>query len=416
MRLTCAVNGERFETDLDWEGESLLYVLHERLRPPGSKTEELARIPRAVAVLGDHDWNAAGPAMGWALREAGVALLENDALEVRPGLWIAGVADLRHRSADLSSALRKHRDGDGVVLVVHDPDFFPKVPARVNLTVAGHLHGGQLNIPILRRAAMPTRYGDRYLAGHVVEGGRHLYVGSGLGTSGMPLRLRRAGGPRAHPDARSAQDSSSVTCSGSRPVDGSVRTSSVRPGRAAAHASQDASRSSSIQASGASGPTRASIAASFQWRVGFPTALPNVRCDQPPGRPSRRGRCSSARSSQPVHQTHSKVRARRASSRPACGARKWGIPSTAVGNNPAGGASGKPNNDSTPSTSTRSWGRPLQLSTGMDVSLSADLVLKKHATGTDELEYRHGGSRGERGGPARTSRGSAAPNHLSLFT
>jgi hypothetical protein len=35
MRLTCAVNGERFETDLDWEGESLLYVLHERFRLPG---------------------------------------------------------------------------------------------------------------------------------------------------------------------------------------------------------------------------------------------------------------------------------------------------------------------------------------------------------------------------------------------
>jgi predicted MPP superfamily phosphohydrolase len=158
---------------------------------PIEVAEELARIPRAVAVLGNHDWNAAGPAMGWALREAGVPLLENDALEVRPGLWIAGVADLRHRSADLASALKKPRDGDAVVLVVHDPDFFPKVPARVQLTVAGHLHGGQVNIPVLRRAAMPTRYGDRYLAGHVVEGGRHLYVSSGLGTSGLPLRLLR---------------------------------------------------------------------------------------------------------------------------------------------------------------------------------------------------------------------------------
>ena len=32
----------------------------------------------------------------------------------------------------------------------------------------------------------------------------------------------------------------------------------------------------------------------------------NVMCGQPRGRPSRRGRCASARSSQPVHQTHSK--------------------------------------------------------------------------------------------------------------
>ena len=37
MRLTCTVNGERREADVDWEGESLLYVLRERLGLPGSK-------------------------------------------------------------------------------------------------------------------------------------------------------------------------------------------------------------------------------------------------------------------------------------------------------------------------------------------------------------------------------------------
>ena len=52
------------------------------------------------------------------------------------------------------------------------------------LSVAGHLHGGQVNLPLIRRAMLPTRYGERYLAGHVVEGGRHLYVSAGLGTSG----------------------------------------------------------------------------------------------------------------------------------------------------------------------------------------------------------------------------------------
>ena len=37
MRLTCSINGERREADLDWEGESLLYVLRERFGLPGSK-------------------------------------------------------------------------------------------------------------------------------------------------------------------------------------------------------------------------------------------------------------------------------------------------------------------------------------------------------------------------------------------
>ena len=37
MRLTCEINGERREVDGLWEGESLLYVLRERLGLPGSK-------------------------------------------------------------------------------------------------------------------------------------------------------------------------------------------------------------------------------------------------------------------------------------------------------------------------------------------------------------------------------------------
>jgi carbon-monoxide dehydrogenase small subunit len=37
VRLTCTINGERREVDGVWEGESLLYVLRERLGLPGSK-------------------------------------------------------------------------------------------------------------------------------------------------------------------------------------------------------------------------------------------------------------------------------------------------------------------------------------------------------------------------------------------
>ena len=37
MRVTCTVNGQRREADGVWPGESLLYVLRERLGMPGSK-------------------------------------------------------------------------------------------------------------------------------------------------------------------------------------------------------------------------------------------------------------------------------------------------------------------------------------------------------------------------------------------
>jgi carbon-monoxide dehydrogenase small subunit len=37
VRVTCVINGEQREADDVWEGESLLYVLRERLGLPGSK-------------------------------------------------------------------------------------------------------------------------------------------------------------------------------------------------------------------------------------------------------------------------------------------------------------------------------------------------------------------------------------------
>ncbi len=37
MRVTCTVNGDRYQADDVWEGENLLYLLRERLGLPGSK-------------------------------------------------------------------------------------------------------------------------------------------------------------------------------------------------------------------------------------------------------------------------------------------------------------------------------------------------------------------------------------------
>jgi predicted MPP superfamily phosphohydrolase len=158
---------------------------------PEPVAAELARLraPLGVfAVLGNHDWKRDGPGVWAALEAAGTTVLENEARPAGSHLWVAGLADLRRRRPDLPRALANIPDGAPVILLAHDPDVFPFVPPRVALTVGGHTHGGQLAIPIIRRPAIPSRYGERYARGHVVEDGRHLYVTSGLGTSGLPVR------------------------------------------------------------------------------------------------------------------------------------------------------------------------------------------------------------------------------------
>ncbi len=147
-----------------------------------------------LAVLGNHDWTTDGPRVGRALRAAGIAVLENDAVRLGARgqvLHIAGLADAKTREPDLGAALAGVPESEPVLLLSHDPDVFPSVPARVALTLSGHTHGGQIDLPVLRDRATPSRYGGRYRRGLVVEDGRHLFVTSGVGTSRWPVRLRR---------------------------------------------------------------------------------------------------------------------------------------------------------------------------------------------------------------------------------
>jgi predicted MPP superfamily phosphohydrolase len=143
-----------------------------------------------VAVLGNHDWAEGGREMTVALRDAGVTVLENEAVEVSRGLWVAGVADAMERRPDLAAALSAVPEDAPVILLSHDPDVFPRVPARAALTLSGHTHGAQVDLPILRHRWTPSRFGAHYAGGVFQEDGRVLFVSRGVGTSRLPVRFR----------------------------------------------------------------------------------------------------------------------------------------------------------------------------------------------------------------------------------
>lgn len=141
------------------------------------------------AVLGNHDWRHDGRRMARALSDNGIRVLENQAVPVED-FWLAGLADEMARDVDLEGTLAQVPDGAPVLLLAHNPDVFPHVPERVALTVAGHTHGAQVDVPVLRDRMTPSKYGARYAGGHVEEGGRHLYASTGIGTSRLPIRFR----------------------------------------------------------------------------------------------------------------------------------------------------------------------------------------------------------------------------------
>ncbi len=167
-----------------------------RFVDPETIAGELAALrPRLgkFAVLGNHDrWLDAERVVA-ALGEAGFEVLEDSARLVEGhgfAFWLGGVSDFWTGRHDLEGTIAQASGGEPLVLFTHNPDIFPMVPARVAVTFAGHTHGGQVLLPVLGRLLVPSRYGERFAAGHVVEDGQHLFVTTGVGTSRLGVRFR----------------------------------------------------------------------------------------------------------------------------------------------------------------------------------------------------------------------------------
>jgi predicted MPP superfamily phosphohydrolase len=145
------------------------------------------------ATLGNHDWWYNGQRVKRSLESAGITVLENAAAMIeRDGaaIWVVGIGDKLEGGPDIASALARVDDSAPIIALTHNPDIFPSIPARVALTIAGHTHGGQVALPIIGRPIVPSDFGERYAAGHIVEDSKHLFVTTGVGTSILPVRFR----------------------------------------------------------------------------------------------------------------------------------------------------------------------------------------------------------------------------------
>lgn len=167
------------------------------------------RAPLGVwSILGNHDWwddltaqrTGRGPTIARrALEAAGIPVLENDAVRLATPsgapFWLAGLGDqlaFPRRGFrgvdDMPATLAKLSDDAPAILLAHEPDIFPNVSDRFALTLAGHTHGGQVNL-LGWRPVVPSRFGARYAWRHVREAGRDLVVSGGLGCSILPVRM-----------------------------------------------------------------------------------------------------------------------------------------------------------------------------------------------------------------------------------
>jgi predicted MPP superfamily phosphohydrolase len=182
---------------------------------------ELSRLRAPLGVWGchgNHERSAGVEAWTQALFERyGMHVLRQQCAELswRGGsINLIGVDDQRERAraGEPSSMLRGIealvRQDIPNILLSHNPNTFARAAALgIELSLAGHTHGGQLRFAIGQRQWSPARFITPFVAGlyrlplgpgvHItgVEVAPHprksafLYVNRGLGTFGLPVRL-----------------------------------------------------------------------------------------------------------------------------------------------------------------------------------------------------------------------------------
>lgn len=146
--------------------------------------------PPLGAWVVNGNWETLDPMQDeWEFYEsAGLRFLPNGGVLLRQDVWLAGLEDPATGEPNLEQALHGAPAGAYVIAMFHSPGYFDKTAGRYDLALAGHTHGGQVNLPRIQPFWLPRGSG-RFLSGWYEKGGSRMYVSRGIGWSHLPIRV-----------------------------------------------------------------------------------------------------------------------------------------------------------------------------------------------------------------------------------
>jgi uncharacterized protein len=152
------------------------------------------RAPEGVwAVLGNHDHYTSAELTTRALRKNGIVVMDNMNTVLQRGpdkLQLSGVDDFTWNAADWKGAFAGLDERLPTILLSHQPRVLDLPQTQnVSLILSGHTHGGQIDVPLI---GPPARFATKeliYAHGLFQRGSTQLYVSSGTGVIGLPVRF-----------------------------------------------------------------------------------------------------------------------------------------------------------------------------------------------------------------------------------
>lgn len=158
--------------------------------------EALGRLtaPEGVwAVLGNHDHYTDPELTTRALERHHIAILNNANTTLRrrsDTLQLSGVDDLSWGGLDWTRAMRGLATDTPTILLSHQPIVLDLQETQaVSLVLSGHTHGGQIDLPLIGPPARFLTKDLKYAHGLFRRGNTQLYVSSGTGVIGLPVRF-----------------------------------------------------------------------------------------------------------------------------------------------------------------------------------------------------------------------------------
>src|ERR1051326_8485173 len=145
------------------------------------------------AVLGNHDHYTDPELMTRASERQHITVMDNMHTTLQRGpdaLQLCGIDDWTWNAVDWARAFTGLQSTTPTILLSHQPSVLDLAQTRgVSLILSGHTHGGQIRLPFI---GAPARYATndlKYDRGLFRRGATQLYVSSGTGVIGLPVRL-----------------------------------------------------------------------------------------------------------------------------------------------------------------------------------------------------------------------------------
>ena len=146
------------------------------------------------SVLGNHDhWADEKRSLFWLkesgqdLRHKSVSISKNN-----QKIWLGGAGDLWEDELGVDKAFENSPAEDCKILLAHNPDTVDhQFKNRIDLTISGHTHGGQVHIPFLGFTILPVK-NKRYVNGFYKTTNGNLFISRGIGWTIAPVRFNCA--------------------------------------------------------------------------------------------------------------------------------------------------------------------------------------------------------------------------------